>query len=65
MSDNIQVAIKVRPLIKREKDEQARIQWTVKENTISHIGQNGKTDTEYQFGKAQNFVLFFPKFSWG
>lgn len=52
MSDNIKVAIKVRPLIKREKEEQAKIQWTVQENTISHIGPKiGKADSTYQFGK--------------
>ncbi|KAF7991842.1 hypothetical protein HCN44_010643 [Aphidius gifuensis] len=50
MSDNIKVAIKVRPLIKREKEEQAKIQWTVQENTISHIGPKiGKADSTYQF----------------
>ncbi|PBC32053.1 Centromere-associated protein E [Apis cerana cerana] len=34
MSDSIKVAIKVRPLIKREKDDNLSIQWTVQENSI-------------------------------
>ncbi|XP_058798615.1 centromere-associated protein E-like [Phymastichus coffea] len=34
MSDSIQVAIKVRPLIKREKDENLQIQWTVVDNVL-------------------------------
>ncbi|XP_076639078.1 uncharacterized protein LOC143351460 [Colletes latitarsis] len=35
MSDSIKVAIRVRPLIKREKDENQTIQWVVQENTIA------------------------------
>ncbi|KYN29939.1 PREDICTED: kinesin-related protein 4-like [Trachymyrmex cornetzi] len=34
MSDSIKVAIKVRPLIKREKDENLSIHWVTSENTI-------------------------------
>ncbi|CAL7952387.1 unnamed protein product [Xylocopa violacea] len=34
MSDSIKVAIKVRPLIKRERDDNSVIQWTVQENSI-------------------------------
>ncbi|XP_036150579.1 kinesin-related protein 4-like [Monomorium pharaonis] len=34
MSDSIKVAIKVRPLIKREKDENLSLQWTTQGNTI-------------------------------
>ncbi|KAG7207970.1 hypothetical protein KM043_009552 [Ampulex compressa] len=34
MSDSIKVAIKVRPLIKREKNENLPIQWQVQENSI-------------------------------
>ncbi|XP_076278067.1 uncharacterized protein LOC143207979 [Lasioglossum baleicum] len=40
MSDSIKVAIKVRPLIKREKDDNLSPQWKVQENTIV------STDTE-------------------
>ncbi|KAK2579324.1 hypothetical protein KPH14_008276 [Odynerus spinipes] len=35
MSDSIKVAIKVRPLIKREKDDNLPIQWTVQGNYIA------------------------------
>ncbi|XP_012226880.2 uncharacterized protein [Linepithema humile] len=34
MSDSIKVAIKIRPLIKREKDENLPIQWITQENSI-------------------------------
>ncbi|XP_071554788.1 uncharacterized protein [Temnothorax nylanderi] len=34
MSDSVKVAIKVRPLIKREKDENSSIQWVTQGNTI-------------------------------
>ncbi|XP_046145312.1 kinesin-related protein 4-like [Osmia bicornis bicornis] len=34
MSDSIKVAVKVRPLIKREKDDNLPIQWTVQGNSI-------------------------------
>ncbi|XP_058124792.1 uncharacterized protein LOC131266335 isoform X2 [Anopheles coustani] len=37
MSDNVKVSIKVRPLIKREKDSKLTSQWRVKGNTIAHI----------------------------
>ncbi|KAG5323987.1 CENPE protein, partial [Acromyrmex heyeri] len=42
MSDSIKVAIKVRPLIKREKDENLSIQWITNENTIV------ATDSEFR-----------------
>lgn len=51
MSDSIQVAIKVRPLIKREKDENLVTQWTVKDNTIAPIDPAKKRgDHCFQFG---------------
>lgn len=34
MSDSIKVAIKVRPLIKREKDENVPVQWEVQNDVI-------------------------------
>lgn len=34
MSDSIKVAIKVRPFIKREKEDNLAIQWVVQENSI-------------------------------
>lgn len=51
MSDNVQVVIKVRPLIQREKDQKFPIEWTIKDNTI--IQENGPN--KYQFGKKINF----------
>lgn len=58
MSDsNIQVAIKVRPLIKREKEEKLPIQWTSQGNTIvatdTEIRKRG--DGRFEFGKSQTF----------
>lgn len=51
---SIKVAIKVRPLIQREKDENATSQWTVlDENTIkSHT-----RDTKLTFGKLLRMFL--------
>lgn len=39
MSDSIKVAIKVRPLIKQEKDENLAVQWMIQENSIMAITQ--------------------------
>ncbi|KAK0182718.1 hypothetical protein PV327_000826 [Microctonus hyperodae] len=51
MSDNIKVAIKVRPLIKREQDEKLPIQWIVEENAMVRIDPETKKrgDTKFQF----------------
>lgn len=35
--DNIKVTVKVRPLIKREKDNKLTSQWRVNGNTIQHV----------------------------
>lgn len=53
MSDNITVAIKVRPLIKREQDERQQIQWVVGENSITQIDCDTRklAETEFRFGK--------------
>lgn len=53
MSDSIKVAIKVRPLIKREKDDNLPIQWTVQENTIVSTDPEMKRrgDGGFCFGK--------------
>lgn len=57
MSDSIQVAIKVRPLIKRERDENLPIQWSVQGNTIaltdSELKKRG--DGRFCFGIYQLF----------
>lgn len=49
MSDNIHVAIKVRPLIKREKDGKSTYQWRVKDNQISQLDSNHMEP--FYFGK--------------
>ncbi|KAK0164624.1 hypothetical protein PV328_003234 [Microctonus aethiopoides] len=51
MSDNIKVAIKVRPLIKREQDEKLPIQWIVEENAMVRIDPETKKrgDAKFQF----------------
>uniref|UniRef100_A0A182QAB4 Kinesin motor domain-containing protein n=1 Tax=Anopheles farauti TaxID=69004 RepID=A0A182QAB4_9DIPT len=41
MSDNVKVSIKVRPLIKREKDSKLTPQWRIRENTIISCDGNG------------------------
>ncbi|XP_053663647.1 uncharacterized protein LOC128712800 [Anopheles marshallii] len=41
MSDNVKVSIKVRPLIKREKDSKLASQWRIRDNTIVSIDGNG------------------------
>ncbi|XP_053686643.1 uncharacterized protein LOC128736187 [Sabethes cyaneus] len=42
MADNITVSIKVRPLIKREKDLKLTSQWRIRDNTIANIDGNGE-----------------------
>jgi len=52
MSDSVKVAIKVRPLIKREEDENLPIQWTVQGNGIVATDAEFKKrgDSGFQFG---------------
>lgn len=52
MADKIKVALKVRPLIRREIDANARVEWTVTDNKIAEISSG----TETSFG---NFLAFF------
>ncbi|KMQ97228.1 centromere-associated protein e [Lasius niger] len=51
MSDSIKVAIKVRPLIKRERDENLPIQWMVQGNTIvaTDVELRKRGDGGFQF----------------
>ncbi|XP_055535563.1 uncharacterized protein LOC129724590 [Wyeomyia smithii] len=42
MADNITVSIKVRPLIKREKDLKLTSQWRIRDNTIAHVDGSGE-----------------------
>lgn len=59
MSDSIKVAIKVRPLIKREKDENLPIQWTTQGNAIVAVDSELKKrgDGGFQFGKLRIQIL--------
>lgn len=54
MSDSIKVAIKVRPLVKREKNENLPRYWIVQGNTILATDAKLKKrgNSEFQFGKT-------------
>lgn len=53
MADNITVSIKVRPLIKRERDSKLTSQWRIRDNTIAHIEGNGEPFTfDYIFDET-------------
>ncbi|XP_053674736.1 centromere-associated protein E-like [Anopheles nili] len=41
MSDNVKVSIKVRPLIRREKENKLTLQWRIRDNTIVSNDGNG------------------------
>lgn len=64
-TNNIKVAIKVRPLIPREKKRHVEEQWTVTENSIVSLNPYQQT-TAYHFGESlalylratNNFVNF-------
>lgn len=63
MSDSIKVAIKVRPLIKREEDENLPIQWVVQGNTIvaTDVEFKKRGDSGFQFGTKNchtKYMLF-------
>ncbi|XP_044598075.1 kinesin-related protein 4 isoform X2 [Cotesia glomerata] len=49
MSDNIKVAIKVRPLIKREKDDRLAEHWITENNCIQQIDPESKKRAEARF----------------
>lgn len=60
MSDSIKVAIKVRPLIKQEKDENLAVQWMIQENSIMAIDTEIKkrNDSRFTFGMTNaNFDI--------
>ncbi|XP_023237273.1 kinesin-like protein KIN-7N [Centruroides sculpturatus] len=57
MSDNIHVAIRVRPLIAREKNNRSEIYWKVEnKNTISQVDNTGKLvpNCSYTFDRVFN-----------
>ncbi|XP_043462485.1 kinesin-related protein 4 [Leptopilina heterotoma] len=64
MSDNIKVAIKVRPLVEREVDEYQTLQWNVCGNTITPIDDSKRRgEGGFQFDhifdmEAKNEVIF-------
>lgn len=60
MSASIQVAIKVRPLIKREEDENLPIQWSVQDKCITPLDPELKKRGEggFHFGKYNGFAFF-------
>lgn len=67
MSDSIKVAIKVRPLIKREKDDNLSIQWTVQENSIvsTDLEMKKRGDGRFIFGiytDAYSIFLYLSLF---
>uniref|UniRef100_A0A8W8KFP2 Kinesin motor domain-containing protein n=1 Tax=Magallana gigas TaxID=29159 RepID=A0A8W8KFP2_MAGGI len=49
--DNIQVAIRVRPLIAKETNLGQQEVWNVKENTLEPLDQNGKPGVPYTFDR--------------
>lgn len=58
-SKNIQVTVKVRPLIKREKADKLPKLWRVKENTIQLIDPPLASNEGYTFGKCVRLRLVF------
>lgn len=67
MSDSIKVAIKVRPLIKREKDENQTIQWAVQGDTTivaTDADMKKRGDSRFQFGTShisiKNLYMYCP-----
>ncbi|XP_051155905.1 kinesin-related protein 4-like isoform X2 [Leptopilina boulardi] len=63
MSDNIKVAIKVRPLVKREIDDSECIQWNVSGNTITPVDSKKRSEGGFQFDhifdmEIKNDVIF-------
>lgn len=53
-TDNIKVVIKVRPLIKREKDQGLSSKWYVQDNTIKRI--DSSDGTSFRFGNCHKNV---------
>lgn len=56
-TDNIKVVIKVRPLIKREKDKMLSSQWSVQDNTLEST--NPLVTARFQFGKSPKNLFFY------
>lgn len=52
-SDNIKVAIKVRPLIKREKDARQTVQWRIQGETIECTNV-ANPNIKFSFGESKH-----------
>jgi len=52
MSDSIKVAIKIKPLIERDKNEDLSMQWVTEGNTIAptDVELRKQADGEFKFG---------------
>ena len=60
MSDSIKVAIKVRPLVKREKDDGQSVKWMVNENSMAPVDPELKKRYErFTFGEYLKFVISY------
>ncbi|XP_061942388.1 kinesin-related protein 4 isoform X2 [Apis cerana] len=57
MSSDVKVAIKLRPLIEQEQDENLSIQWIVKENSIVSLNQETKKLEDNEFHFDYNFDM--------
>ncbi|XP_013397459.1 kinesin-like protein KIN-7L [Lingula anatina] len=49
MSDNINVAVRVRPLIQREQTSGQKISWLVRDNTVTQLENEKQVGTSYVF----------------
>lgn len=58
-SSNIQVTVKVRPLIKREKDAKMTKLWRVKENSIQLVEPATNSNEGFTFGVCCVVVCTF------
>ncbi|XP_064604029.1 centromere-associated protein E-like [Liolophura sinensis] len=53
MSDGIKVAIRMRPLIQRERQsEQGQSRWQVQDNTVSQLDEKGHSAASYTFDRV-------------
>lgn len=57
--DNIKVTVKVRPLIKREKERQLPKVWKVNGCTIQHVDAVGTQNERFTFGRTPSICLWF------
>ncbi|EDS36967.1 kinesin-II 95 kDa subunit [Culex quinquefasciatus] len=60
MADNVTVSIKVRPLIRREKDSKLTPQWRIRENTIHNVDGTGEPFVFVTEQLLYNFHVILP-----